>query len=125
MIRIGVSQNRNKTQNSLRKITRGDIWADLNRLGAEGVRALASATPVETSLSKNSWTYKVVRGKKRSGISWHNTNDVNGTPVVILLQYGHGTGTGGYVAGRDFINPAIQPIFDRIAENVWKKVTIA
>lgn len=122
MIGVTSSGNHNKTSDVLRKILRGDIFSELNRYGQMGVEALSLATPVDTRLTANSWKYRIVKSRKGTGIEWYNTNEVNGTPVVILLQYGHGTGTGGYVAGRNFINPAIQPIFDRISADVWKKV---
>lgn len=106
----------------LNRLSKGDIYSDLDRYGRMGVDALARSTPVDSSLTANSWAYRVIRGK-RPGIEWYNTNRTStGTPVAILIQYGHGTGTGGYVAGRDYINPAMRPIFDQIAADVWKKV---
>lgn len=86
-----------------------------------GVEALSRSTPVRSGLAAQSWAYRVIRGR-RPGIEWYNTDTVNGTPVVILIQYGHGTGTGGYVEGKDFINPAMRGVFDQIADDVWKKV---
>lgn len=111
-----------KTKDFLNKMLRGDIFSDLDRYGQLGVEALAKATPVDTTLTANSWGYRVIKNKRRPGIIWFNTNKVNGTSVAILIQYGHATGTGGYVNGRDFINPAMRPIFDKIADDVWKKV---
>lgn len=106
-----------------RRVRSKDIFSELDRYGKRGVEALAAATPKESGISASSWEYRVSVKGKRPSISWHNTNvDANGTPIVILIQYGHGTGTGGYVEGFDFINPVIQPIMDEIAENVWKKV---
>lgn len=96
---------------------------DLDRFGREGVAALASATPIDTGLTARSWTYKVERKKESVTISFHNTNIQNGVPIAIILQYGHGTRNGGWVEGRDYINPAIQPIFDRIADDAWREVT--
>jgi hypothetical protein len=87
-----------------------------------GVNALANSTPVETGLTARSWQYRIVKDRRGPTIEWYNTNQVNGTPVAILIQYGHGTGTGGYVAGRDYINPAMRPIFDTIADEVWRRV---
>lgn len=95
----------------------------LNKYGEEGVSALASATPVDTGLTASSWQYKINRQKGSVSISFENTNVNNGECIAILLQYGHGTRNGGYVQGRDYINPAIQPLFDRIAEEAWKEVT--
>jgi hypothetical protein len=88
-----------------------------------GVDALAKATPSESGLTAKSWGYRIYRNRNSTGIEWYNSNENNGVNIAILLQYGHGTGTGGYVSGQDYINPAIRPIFDRIAEDVWKKVT--
>lgn len=96
---------------------------DLNKYGRQGVQALSSATPIESGETSNSWYYKINRTKESVAITFHNSNIQNGVPIAIILQYGHGTGTGGYVEGRDYINPAIQPIFDRIAEDAWKEVT--
>ena len=96
---------------------------DLDRFGREGVAALASATPVDTGLTANSWTYKVEHTRDSVTISFNNTNIQNGVPIAIILQYGHGTRNGGWVQGRDYINPAIQPIFDRIADDAWREVT--
>lgn len=96
---------------------------DLDKYGREGVAALASATPVDTGRTANSWEYKIERTKDSVKISFYNTNIQNGVPIAIILQYGHGTGTGGWVEGRDYINPAIQPIFDKIADNAWREVT--
>lgn len=95
---------------------------DLNKYGRQGVQALSSATPIESGETANSWYYKINRTKESVSITFHNSNIQNGVPIAIILQYGHGTGTGGYVEGRDYINPAIQPIFDRIAEDAWKEV---
>ena len=96
---------------------------DLDRYGREGVAALASATPVDSGLTAKSWYYEIKRENGSVSISFHNSNIQNGVPIAIILQYGHGTGTGGWVQGRDYINPAIQPIFDKIANNAWKEVT--
>ena len=96
---------------------------DLDRFGKAGVSALASATPVETGLTANSWYYKIERDNGSATISFHNSNIQNGVPIAIILQYGHGTRNGGWVQGRDYINPAIQPIFDKIAESAWREVT--
>jgi len=88
------------------------------RYGAKGVEALRSATPIDTGYTADCWSYTI----HDWGISFENSNVVNGYPIAILLQYGHGTRGGGYVQGRDYINPALQPIFDQIAEACWKEV---
>lgn len=95
----------------------------LDKYGREGVAALASATPVDTGLTAQSWRYEIKHSNGSAEIVFENTNIQNGVPIAIILQYGHGTGTGGYVQGRDYINPAIQPIFDRIVEEAWREVT--
>ena len=95
----------------------------LDRYGREGVAALSSATPVDSGLTASSWYYEIKRETGSISISFHNSNIQNGVPIAIILQYGHGTGNGGWVEGRDYINPAIQPVFDRIANEAWKEVT--
>lgn len=96
---------------------------DLDKYGREGVAALASATPVDTGLTANSWRYEIEQKKGSISISFHNTNIQNGVPIAVILQYGHATRNGGWVQGRDYINPAIQPIFDKIANEAWREVT--
>lgn len=96
---------------------------DLDRYGKEGVAALASATPVDTGLTAESWYYEIERKNGVASITFYNSNVHRGICIAIILQYGHGTGNGGWVEGRDYINPAIQPIFDKLAENAWKEVT--
>jgi hypothetical protein len=111
------------TERFLRRISDGSIFRILDQYGREGVEALKAATPVDSSLTAQSWNYEVILTSSSASIVWTNVNVVDGTPVAILLQYGHGTGTGGYVQGRYYINPAIRPIFDRISNDVWKAVT--
>ena len=96
---------------------------DLDRYGREGVAALASATPVDSGLTANSWYYEIVRTKNSVSIMFNNSNIQNGVPIAVILQYGHGTRNGGWVEGRDYINPAIQPLFDKIANDAWREVT--
>lgn len=96
---------------------------DLDKYGREGVAALASATPVDTGLTANSWSYEIVNKKGVIEITFNNSNIQNGVPIAIILQYGHGTRNGGWVQGRDYINPAVRPIFDRIANDMWREVT--
>ena len=95
----------------------------LDRYGQEGVKALSASTPMDSGLTASSWYYKIERQSGSVSISFHNSNIQNGVPIAIILQYGHGTGTGGWVEGRDYINPAIRPIFDKIANEAWKEVT--
>jgi len=96
---------------------------DLDKFGKEGVAALSSATPVDSGKTANSWYYEIINENGSTSITFYNSNIQNGVPIAIILQYGHGTRNGGWVEGRDYINPAIQPIFDKIAEKAWKEVT--
>ena len=96
---------------------------DLDKYGREGVAALSAATPKESGLTANSWYYEIERSKDSVSISFHNSNVNKGVPIAIILQYGHGTRNGGYVEGIDYINPAIQPLFNKIAEDAWEEVT--
>lgn len=95
----------------------------LDKYGRAGVTALASATPVDSGKTSSSWYYEIVNQKDSAKIAFYNSNIQNGVPIAIILQYGHGTRNGGWVQGRDYINPAIQPIFDAIANEAWKEVT--
>ena len=114
------------TERGLRNLSRLQMKNLLSQLGQEGVQALAAATPVDSRETASSWSYSIRSSRSSLSISWTNSHVTsNGVPVVILLQYGHGTGTGGYVRGRDFINPAIKPVFDRIDATLWKAVTSA
>lgn len=96
--------------------------SDLDHYGKEGVAALSSATPVDTGLTARSWYYEIEKTETSVSISFYNSNVQRGIPIAIIIQYGHGTRNGGWVQGRDYINPAIQPIFDNIAERAWKEV---
>lgn len=96
---------------------------NLEKYGIKGVAALASATPVDRGKTATSWYYKIEEYDGGVSISFNNSNIQNGVPIAVILQYGHGTGTGGWVQGRDYINPAIQPVFDKIANDAWREVT--
>ena len=95
---------------------------DLNKYGRQGVAALASATPIDSGETAESWYYEIENNKESATITFYNSNVQNGVPIAIILQYGHGTRNGGWVEGRDYINPAIQPIFDQIVDNAWREV---
>lgn len=123
MLTIRQKGEYSKLTRYLVKLNKAVKLVDLDKYGKEGVAALESATPVDTGLTAKSWYYEVKKGTRSATITFYNSNVQNGIPIAIILQYGHGTGTGGWVEGRDYINPAIQPIFDRIAENAWKEVT--
>lgn len=110
----------------LEKLEKGDMYKDLDRWGREGANELARATPQDTGKAASLWDYDIeYKGGGDVRIWWTNSNIEDGVSVVILLQYGHGTGTGGYVQGRDFINPVMRSVFDKIAEDVWRRVTSA
>lgn len=113
------------TEQFLAKMSRGDLFRALGKYGDIGVQALSAATPIDSGETASSWSYEIKNSGRSWSISWVNNHRAGGTSVAIMLQYGHGTGTGGYVQGRDFINPAMKPIFDQIADGVWKAVTSA
>ena len=111
-----------KTERWLNKLAKGDLVSSLNSLGRRGVAALAAATPVDSGLTAQSWDYRITKGAGYLEIEWYNTDIENGYPVAIGIQYGHGTGTGGYVRGVDYINPAIKPIFKEIEQAIERAV---
>lgn len=114
-----------KLESFLDRIQRADIRPLLEHYAQEGVWALSASTPMDSGLAASSWGYQISQNGSRVRITWTNNNVESGFPVAIMLQYGYATGTGGYVQGRDYINPAMDPIFDRIADEVWKVVTSA
>lgn len=109
--------------NFLRKAPEIEFNRILEAYGRAGVDALASATPLDTGKTADSWSYTIEARKGRSTIYWTNSNVNNGVPIAVILQYGHGTRHGGYVQGQDYINPSIRPIFDAIAREAWREVT--
>lgn len=123
MIGIRVRGNFSKTENYFKKLSTAMRFKMLDHYGQEGVAALAAATPVDSGTTAASWSYKIKHTDSMAQITFHNSNINKGVPIAIILQYGHGTGTGGWVEGRDYINPAIQPIFDKIAKQAWEEVT--
>lgn len=125
MIKVSSKKGWNKTEKFLEKSLGEDWTSVLEKYGAQGVQALSSATPVNSGKTASSWDYEVVKEKGKIKVIWNNTNINNGVSIALILQYGHGTGTGGYVSGRDYINPALQPIFDAMADAAWKEVTNA
>lgn len=112
-----------KLNRYLERVKEAANFGILDKYGREGVAALASATPVESGKTASSWYYEITRQNGSVSIEFYNSNVNKGVPIAIILQYGHGTGTGGWVEGRDYINPVIQPLFDKIAEEAWKEVT--
>lgn len=123
MIKITHKGNFSKTYKFLKRASQADFFSKLDAYGKEGVSALSAATPVDTGKTAASWNYEIHKEKGSVTITWTNSNVVNGISVALLIQYGHGTRNGAYVQGRDFINPAMQPIFDKIAKEAWREVT--
>ncbi len=123
MISFSQKGDFSKLDRFFEKLKNGVRAGDLDKYGREGVAALASATPVDSGLTAASWSYEIIRKNGSVSIAFNNSNIQNGVPIAIILQYGHGTGTGGWVQGRDYINPVIQPLFDKIANDAWREVT--
>lgn len=123
MIKFKHKGNFVDTTRYLEKVKRSAKIKDLDQYGREGVAALSAATPIESGLTARSWYYEITRSNGSVKISFFNSNIQNGVPIAIILQYGHGTRNGGWVEGRDYINPAIQPIFDKITNDAWREVT--
>ena len=111
-----------RTSDFLKRANRLNLDAILNQYGQEGVEALRAATPKDTGTPANSWSYTVHKGTGSITITWSNSIIVDGVPIAVILQYGHGTRNGGYVQGKDYINPAMKPIFDKIAQRAWEEV---
>lgn len=123
MIRVVTLGSFQRTTTWLQGLIRGEMYRDLHRYGRMGVDALAAATPRRSGTTAMSWGYDIRKTRDNTTISWSNSNVNDGVQIALLIQYGHGTGTGGYVQGYDYINPAARPIFDQIANDVWEKVT--
>lgn len=121
-VTVKTKGNFRKTEKLLKKIRSGDYIPSLDRFGQIGVDALQTATPARSGLTASSWGYEIEKDETGIKIQWVNRNVNDGANVAILIQYGHGTGTGGYVQGIDYINPALKPIFDAIADEAWKEV---
>lgn len=107
----------------LKKVNKNTKIEILDKYGQEGVRLLSKATPVRSGKTANSWYYKIERSKNSVSLNFYNSNVNKGVSIAIILQYGHGTRNGGWVQGRDYINPAIQPLFNKLAQEAWKEVT--
>lgn len=122
MIEYSTSGSTAETEAFLKACAKGDYLAALDPLAQQGVDALRAATPIESGVTGESWDYEILQDSGGVTIWWSNNHIVDGFNVAIGLQYGHGTGTGGWVQGYDYINPAIKPIFDALAEQVWKEV---
>lgn len=122
LIRLTSKGDFNNTFKFLKKMDNFQITKILDKYGKMGVNALANATPLDSGKTAESWGYEISVKKEGATIHWTNTNQNNGVYIAVILQYGHGTGTGGYVQGIDYINPAIRPVFDKIVEEAWMEV---
>jgi hypothetical protein len=123
MITITQKGSFNNTERYLARLKDAQRLAVLNKYGSIGQNALSNATPVESGLTAESWSYSIQQRPGYYSIRWHNSHIEDGVPIAVILQYGHGTGTGGYVQGRDYIMPAIRPVFDQIVAEAWREVT--
>lgn len=123
MIKITQKGDFKKTERFLKNVSNDKIFSSLKKYGQIGVQALSDATPVDSGKTASSWDYEIEIGGGSATIYWTNSNINKGVNIAVILQYGHGTRNGGYVVGRDYINPAIKPVFDQIADAVWKEVT--
>lgn len=122
MIRYESSGSFKSTDSFLKRCISGDYLDPIEGIAEEGVQRLTAATPQDSGATANAWSYEIVEEGGKSTVWFTNSNNVNGFNVAVGLQYGHGTGTGGWVGGYDYINPALQPIFDKMADQVWKEV---
>ena len=123
MIKFRQKGDFSKTTNFLKRAKDKVYLEDLDKYGRQGVAALASATPIDSGKTASSWYYKIENTKESAKITFYNSNVQNGVSIAIILQYGHGTRNGGWVEGRDYINPAVQPIFDKIVDDAWREVS--
>lgn len=121
MIGVTTSGSFKKTDAYLKRLAADNVFRRLDTLAQKGTQALIDATPKDSGLTANSWRHRVSRTKDGWKVDWYNVREEDGIPIAILIQYGHATGTGGYVEGRDYINPAIQPILDQISKEVWEE----
>lgn len=123
MIKVRQKGSFKNMEKFLQRMLRQEQVKALARFGPMGVAALSSATPKESSATANAWYYEIVKKPGYYAIVWRNSHIEDGVPIAIVLQYGHGTRTGGHVEGRNYINPAIQPVMDKLVADMWKVVT--
>ena len=123
LIKFKYRGNFKKTEKYFKRIGEGDYFEGIKRFAEEGTVALIKATPVDTGKTASSWSYTIKRSKEGVSISWNNSNVNKGVNIAVIIQYGHGTSSGYYVEGIDYINPALKPVFESIAKSVWREVT--
>lgn len=122
MITFDIGGDFNNTKRYLQKLSNFELGSVLEKIAQDGVVALEQSTPKDTGYTSGSWSYEVIKSRRSYQIVWKNSHINQGVPIVILIQYGHGTGTGGYVSGRDFINPTMRPIFDKLLREAERAV---
>ena len=122
VLKISSRGDYDKTTRWLKKVQARGYLQKLDQYGQQGVAALEQATPKRSGKTAASWQYDVNINGSKIEIVWRNTNIIDSVPIAVIIQYGHGTGTGGYVEGVDYINPAIKPVFEEITQNVWKEI---
>lgn len=122
---LSASGSTRKTMDFLKEMAAGGLFSNLETFAQQGVNALSVSTPVDSGITAASWGYDIQVESDHAVINWFNTNEIDGVNIAVILQYGHATGTGGYITGIDYINPSIQPIFTQIIDDVWRKVTLA
>lgn len=125
MVSLSAEGSFDRTRKFLMSMQTLDIGKILQSQGEKGVRALSQATPKESGIAASSWGYKIIKKSNSVTLGWTNSDVENGFPVALMIQYGHGTGTGAWIEGKDYINPAMRSVFDEIAETVWRAVTSA
>lgn len=123
MITLKQSGSFSKTDAFLKRLSSGRYLSNLDKYAKEGLDALIAATPVDSGLTADSWYYQITESKDSIRIEYCNSNIQDGVPIAVILQYGHGTRNGGWVEGQDYINPAIKPVFEKIADKIWKEAT--
>jgi hypothetical protein len=123
MITFKHSGNFDKTNKFFRRVISNNYMSILEKYAIQGVNVLSSATPVDSGETARSWAYVITKNKTGVKITWTNSHIVDGVPIAVILQYGHGTRDGGYVQGRDYINPALRPIFDKLSKELYEEVT--
>lgn len=122
MINVDSTGSTDNLERFLKRMQKPSFRTILERYGREGTDALSENTPIHSGLTADSWRFEIIEKDGIYSLAWHNTNVVTGIPVVILIQYGHGTKNGGWVEGYDFINPVVQPLFTTIADDLWSEV---
>lgn len=122
MIKVTSNGNFEKTKGFINRMLRLDTSSIFDHFGQLGVDALSNMTPIDTGETASSWGYRVTNDRNKPRIDWYNDNVVDGVNIAIIIQYGHATGNGAYISGIDYINPAIRPIFEQIADKLWKEV---